>query len=335
MLKDNTMKKEDNTIGSTLAESVIADAVNGAGIHNPEPKRTVLPTLEIHDFLAQEIPAREMMMKPFLPKKGLAMLYAYRGLGKTWLALNIGYHVAAGGTFMHWECPKPGRVLYVDGEMPAVVLQERLALIVKSADKTPQSGMFRLLSQDMQTDGIPDLTTPQGQAALDTDNADLIILDNLSTLCRTGRENDAESWLPMQEWALRMRRAGKSVLFVHHSNKNGGQRGSIRKEDVLDTVIALKQPQDFNPADGARFEVHFEKARGFYGDDAQSFEAKLTKGIDGAAMWTATPLEDTRLKKIVELKELGMTQREIATEIGIGVATVNRDLKRAEEEKKS
>jgi len=70
-------------------------------------------------------------------------------------------------------------------------------------------------------------------------------------------------------WALAMGRAGKSVLFVHHSGKGGGQRGTSRKEDVLDTVIALRRPTDYAPEQGARFEIHFEKARGLFGDDAK------------------------------------------------------------------
>ena len=54
-------------------------------------------------------------------------------------------------------------------------------------------------------------------------------------------------------------------LSVHHANKNGMQRGTSKREDVLDTVIVLKRPADYTPEHGARFEVHFEKSRGFFG----------------------------------------------------------------------
>jgi hypothetical protein len=76
---------------------------------------------------------------------------------------------------------------------------------------------------------------------------DLIVLDNLSTLVRSGRENESESWLPVQEWALQLRKRGKSILFVHHAGKTGQQRGTSKKEDVLDTVISLKRPKDYSP----------------------------------------------------------------------------------------
>src|ERR1700704_5475076 len=81
------------------------------------------------------------------------------------------------------------------------------------------------------------------------------------------------SWLPVQSWALRHRRLGRAVAMLHHAGKGGGQRGTSRREDVLDTVVSLRRPSDYSPDQGARFEVHFEKARGFHGQAAQPFEA--------------------------------------------------------------
>jgi hypothetical protein len=76
---------------------------------------------------------------------------------------------------------------------------------------------------------------------------DLLIVDNISTLCWTGSDNSAGSWTSMQEWILRLRRRGIAVLLMHHSGKSGGQRGTSRREDVLDTVIGLRRPEDYEP----------------------------------------------------------------------------------------
>ena len=65
------------------------------------------------------------------------------------------------------------------------------------------------------------------------------------------------------------------MLVIHHGGKSGMQRGTSRKEDVLDTVIGLRKPPDYQADQGARFEIHFEKARGFYGPEAEPFEARL------------------------------------------------------------
>jgi hypothetical protein len=137
----------------------------------------------------------------------------------------------------------------------------------------------------------------------------LIIIDNISTLVRSGKENEAESWLPVQGWALKQRRAGRCVLFIHHAGKGGLQRGTSRREDVLDTVIGLKRPGDYRSEQGARFEVHFEKARGFYGADAQPFEARY-ETRDGAGLWTRTEIADVELNRVVEALRSGMSIRD-------------------------
>ena len=56
-----------------------------------------------------------------------------------------------------------------------------------------------------------------------------LILDNLSSLTAALRENDSDSWSPIQQWLLRLRRRGISVLIVHHAGKGGEQRGNADK----------------------------------------------------------------------------------------------------------
>ena len=279
-------------------------------------------TVDVMTLLATKFPPRDMVLSPWLPAKGLAMVYGPRGIGKTHLSLGIAYAVATGASFLGWRAPRPRRVLLIDGEMPGVVLQNRLAGIVQSEAKEPPSPDFlRLLAMDMQ-DGINlDLSDEGSHAALDAaiDGAELLIVDNISTLAGGGRENEAESWLPIQQWALRQRRAGRSVLFIHHAGKGGQQRGTSRREDVLDTVVALRKPTDFQPDEGARFEVHFEKNRGFHGDEAKPFEAKLT-----ARGWTTRDLADADVARIMALMADGRSVREIANELGMAKSTVSR-----------
>jgi len=72
----------------------------------------------------------------------------------------------------------------------------------------------------------------------------LVIFDNLSTLCTDGSESASEARVPMQNWLLKLRRQGIAVLLVNHAGTNGRQRGTSRREDALDTVIALRRPED-------------------------------------------------------------------------------------------
>jgi len=162
-------------------------------------------------------------------------------------------------------------------------------------------------------------------------NAKLIVIDNISSLVRSGKENEAESWLPVQGWALAHRRAGRTVLFVHHSGKGGQQRETSRREDVLDTVIALRRPADYSADQGFRFEVVIEKGRGVHGDDARSFEARY-EGRERAAMWTRTEITDAEVKRVADTLREGMSIRDAADELGMHKSKVERLKKKAVEQ---
>src|ERR671917_135615 len=57
-----------------------------------------------------KLPSRELVLAPVLSRRGLAMLFAGRGLGKTYTAMGAAYAVACGGEFLRWRAPKPRRV---------------------------------------------------------------------------------------------------------------------------------------------------------------------------------------------------------------------------------
>ena len=305
-----------------------------AAVPWPPSHEKRLRAVTITDFLSMYIAPREMVLAPVLPSQGLVMLHAMRGVGKTYMALGMAYAVATGGPFLKWKASTPRRVLYVDGEMPAHDMQERFAYMVQgSTAEPPTPDHLRIITPDLQTGNIPDLSTPEGQAAVEEhlDGVSLVVLDNLSTLCRFGRENDAESWEPMQEWLLSLRRRGMSVLLIHHSGKGGLQRGTSKREDALDTVIYLNRPADYRLEEGARFEVLLEKARGLVGDDAKPFEARL-EIRDDAAFWTTRDIEDRELELVKHLTADGLSVREIAERTEISRSKVHRLQQRAREE---
>jgi putative DNA primase/helicase len=293
-----------------------------------DPQHSIrLRPLNLREFLELSLKPREMLLDPILPEKGLAMLYAARGTGKTHVAIGIAFAVATGTNFLKWKAPRPRRVLLVDGEMPAAALQERLASIIASAPETqPDSQNIQILASDLiEAGGIGNLASPDIQAEIDRwlGGVDVLVLDNLSSLTAVIRDNDAESWGPIQEWLLKLRRRGISVLIVHHAGKGGQQRGTSRREDVLDTSISLRHPADYSPVEGARFEVHLEKARGVHGEAARPFEARL-EVRDGRAVWTTRELEDANRARVQALLGDGLSVREIADETGIPKSTVHR-----------
>jgi putative DNA primase/helicase len=123
---------------------------------------------------------------------------------------------------------------------------------------------------------------------------------------------------------LGLRKRGISVLFLHHAGKNRSQRGTSKREDLLDTVVTLKHPSDYDHSQGLRCEVHFEKTRAQLGDAAKSFEVTMQGDPTNGAKWTERSLEDANTQKATELFSAGASVRDVAEELGISKSAAGR-----------
>ena len=292
-----------------------------------------LKAISMEEFLLSTLPERDYLLHPVIPEQGIVMLVAKRGIGKTSTALHISLSVAGGLSLFNWHAPKARRVLYVDGEMPAISMQERLAALATGMAAPPHAMQnFSIITPDIQSRPMPDLATTYGQQALEPFLAgvDLLVLDNLATLCRTGKENESQSWTPMQTWLLDLRRRGMAVLLVHHAGKSGDQRGTSAREDIMDTVISLRRPTTYSVAEGARFEVHLTKARGIVGEDAMPFEVHL-RSEGNQLIWDVNELVNVQAEQLKQLLAEGFSIRDCADEMGVSKSVVHRLKKKLEE----
>jgi hypothetical protein len=288
-----------------------------------------LVVVGLGEFLKIELPPREMIMAPWLPSQGLAMIFAAQGVGKTNLALQIGVSIAAGKPFLDWQVPEPKRVLYVDGEMPARTMQMRLQPILKAIDAEVDD-RFQLVTPDLQIGDLPNVATLAGQQALEPliADRDVVVVDNLATLCRTSDENASANWVEaIQGWLLKQRKAGRTVILVHHAGKAGTQRGTSARTDVLDSVMKLDRSKGYTPDEGAKFKVSWEKSRGFFGEDARPFELRLDTS-SGVAEWSAD-VDGPELQNVVELSLQGLSVRKIAQQLGRDHSWVQRRIDKA------
>jgi hypothetical protein len=89
------------------------------------------------------------------------MLYAPRGIGKTYLAMSAAHAVAAGDALLRWQAPAPRGVLYIDGEMPMAALQARLAGIAAGAEREAEGEALRFLPAITSATGCPTSTRPR------------------------------------------------------------------------------------------------------------------------------------------------------------------------------
>jgi AAA domain/Helix-turn-helix domain of resolvase len=278
----------------------------------------------LEDLIAMNLPQRPRLLGPWLTTSSLVMVHARTGVGKTWFSLSAFQALALGGTFLKWKADRPHKVLYLDGEMPGSQVQERGQLLLNGEST---SGNLIIVTPDLQPDPMPNLATEQGRARLEPllPGVDALAIDHLTALIRChGEGGEGQLWIDqVQPWLLEKRRAGLAILLDHHSGKGGSQRGTSVREDILDVIIKLEQVGE--ERDGAHFNVVFEKTRGFYGKEAETFEARLQTDGEGKSCWSITETGETaEFMTLVAMLRDGMSVDKAARELKIGRATAYR-----------
>ncbi len=111
-----------------------------------------------------------------------------------------------------------------------------------------------------------------------------------------------------------------AVVLIHHTNKNGEQRGTGAREDHLDTSIKLIKPDDYEN-DGCYFKVEFTKSRGCYGDTIKPFMAKLidpgNRGLDWEIQTVSESTQDRLVELIINAGTEGITVKDASEGLGV------------------
>lgn len=277
----------------------------------------------------REVERPEPIVSPLICRASLGLVYGPRGGGKSWLVQQLAYSAASGEDFLKYPVVKPVTVVYADGEMLDWERRRRFQKMDDASVKGKAGDRLHIIRPNFDGGVLPDLETPEGQRLLEEllpVGTELLIVDNLSAWCRSGRE-DAESWRKVQEWALRMRAKGIAILFVHHANKRGKQRGTSMREDALDYVIALREAPG-NISRGISFEMHFEKLRHLPKHKAKPMLLRYRIRKGKPARWVVKAISpDEKVLQVQSLKAQGLNNIEIARRLKVSRATVQRYVK--------
>ncbi len=305
-----------------MARAILHDSTVFKGTEKIRP-------LTMGEFQKLQFPQNRLLLKPWLESSALAMIHARRGEAKTYLALAVAYAIATGRPLMDWTVPNPARVLYVDGELPGGLMQKRLHAL------GPESPNLTILSRDMfvmKRKHMFDLSDEKGRARLDrfiTEcDVEIIILDSLSTLIRSGIENEAEAWQPIQDWLMTHRWNGRTIVLICHEGvQTGRPRGTTKREDTLDVMIGLrKRPPDGEEVQGeSSYEMHFTKVRSIGGADAAPRVIRLTLA-DGLANWSMERTNSLR-ERVKDMMAEGITQAQMAKRANVSKGRISQIVK--------
>lgn len=306
------------------------------------------PTIFSADkLLKMNLPEIEWLLYPLIPQKGISLISAARGTGKSYFAMAAAIATASGFDFLGFKAAKPRRVLYIDGEMNGKTLQDRMNQLIAgfgANGKTINRDNLLIFGADFQGDNpMINFSNENDWEILENainqlGNIDLIIIDNVFTLYECPDENAASSWQRFNKWSLQQRHKGRSVLWIHHTGKDTerGGRGSSAIETLLDTSLLLRSPQGHNQSHGASIIARYTKSRSVAGNSVAPFAARLISEHDKntgkiiSSSWVLqdAPMEETeeKLKPIIDLLHEGKSVKEISKIMNISVATIYRIL---------
>ena len=231
-------------------EDVIKSAMGGAQ-NAPQPPRSLVPYLmTASEILRADIPPKRFLLSSFMPTSSFGMVFAPRGLGKSWFAMGLAKAIATKAeTFLGWQVHEAGHVLFVDGEMSLVDLKERTQLLfgmqgsnkfhIMPSEQLYQNGYPICLDKPQEHEAILQLLEHMVEVGK---RPKLIVLDNLSTLRRGVNENDNSETEHLLSFLIKLRHLGYAVLVVHHTNKAGEQRGASIIEVPMDYIVNTQPP---------------------------------------------------------------------------------------------
>ena len=249
------------------AEALIALADNAPEWTPPETEKSwiqalneaVVTSSQLRDL---QLTPRRKLLGDWFCEGDLGFIFAFRGVGKTWLALAIAQALSTAGQLGDWKAPEKVKVLYIDGEMPPDLMRDRCNGLEGSNDN------LEFLNHEIlfeRTGKVVNITRPEVQQAIAQrcveTKVKVLILDNLSTVATGMKENEADAWELVNNWLLDLRRRKIAVVIVHHAGRSGEMRGTSKREDNVFWILALDDAKETaDDKRGARFVSRFTKS---------------------------------------------------------------------------
>jgi len=298
------------------------------------PKATKLVSYNVHEFIALDLPPREYIVDDFIAKGDLCMIYGETGHGKSILTHYLAQCLSAGVDFGPYKIHNPRKVLLIDGEMPAVTLQDKWKqkydFLQDEETFDNYAHNLRTVSALLQPNGMDAFNTPQGKESfwelINEVNPEVVMLDNLLTLFAMEDTNRGEEWtIHVQPLLIELRRRNISVWMCHHAGKSGSQYGTMAKTIMLDVILKIEHEIELGSLgmDTTSFKWSFDKSRHLFGKAIQPI---VWTYQDADMKWEKLG-KDNRKELCVDLFRQGKSQSEIVTETGISKSAVSRNLK--------
>jgi hypothetical protein len=186
------------------------------------------------------------LLEGLIPEGKVVAFYAEGGSVKSWAAFALAIAVATGQPWLGEYPVQRGKVLIVDFEDGREEFKRRKGLLTKNTEALPELGYLY---------GGCKLTDNELWLEIAAYGLRLVVVDALASgMPPDADENDARFAHAVKLAGKFTEATGCTVLFVHHSNKQGGMRGTSAVRDQCDVVYKFHAVSDTDDVKRMRLE---------------------------------------------------------------------------------
>ena len=214
----------------------------------------------------------DWLIKDLLPRKGMGIIAAAPGVGKTLMAVDMAINMALGREYLNWVIEDEIKVLFLSLEMPEAPFQYFQAHVAQA-----------LSEEELDRLNVKFLIAPLGEMLLlnepgevylnhllSTYSPDVVIVDSLSQMLVDMQDDKAA-----RSFMSRIKKFGDiydtAFMFVHHNRKPSENKpstqadmfGSVFIASNVDFIISLWKDQDHSKA------IRFAMAKNRLADTGQ------------------------------------------------------------------
>lgn len=250
-------QNEPGTAIATLADFAINPDAKPAAVPKPRERRVE----RLSQFAVGKATGRPYLIKGLLNRETYAELYAPSGAGKTFVALDLSYHIAAARPWRDMKV-RGGPVLYLAFE-GFVGLAERGKALCQHYG-TADVPLYRVDATGMDLQAPKDRRELADIIAALPQTPVLVVVDTFARALQGRDENSAQDVSAFIDALSGLVGKGITVLLLHHTGKNkaAGARGSSALQAALDTeleidehVIYTRKQRDIEPHNPLAFEL--------------------------------------------------------------------------------
>lgn len=347
LANNENLKKLDS---NNKPSRIILDSFNEIkiGLKHEEPKKLKTIAYSSHDdFLVHDFPKPEYLIEPYVSKNTIVEIVGESGVGKTMWGLQIAGVLAAGGGLLDMpSCGGPVPVLYVEGELPAASIQERINGMLEKGNKKIKQNFFNVSTLQQQlainNGGFQPIQTEEGLKAIEnalfeiknkTGQMPVVFIDNISCLAPGLQENDAHEWSPIINKFVKWKNLGSTIFYFHHLNKSKTSSGSTMQHRTIDMVIRMCKPDHKQKVKtfedrGVQAIVDFPKWR--LHDNSKYAQPHMLVCDDWN--WQKLPVLKADEVEIIKMFEKGLSVKEMSEESEINEKTIYKKLKKLKDE---